>query len=91
MTRLNRTKEIDPVKVEFVIHGIFPPKYLTHLSQLVFWHSRRRCHARKPACGACPIAELGPSFGEGPNDKEIALKLAKKILISDKFELYEFS
>jgi endonuclease-3 len=48
------------------------------LSQLVIWHGRRRCHARKPACGACPIASLCPSFGEGPTDKEIALKLVKK-------------
>jgi len=59
-------------------HEIFPPKYWTHLSQLVVWHGRRRCHARKPACGACPIADLCPSFGEGPTDKEIALKLVKK-------------
>ena len=56
---------------------IFAPKYWTPLSQLVVWHGRRRCHARKPACGACPIADLCPSFGEGPTDKEIALKLVK--------------
>jgi endonuclease-3 len=60
------------------LHEIFAPKYWTHLSQLVIWHGRRRCHARKPACGACPIASLCPSFGEGPTDKEIALKLVKK-------------
>ena len=76
--RFGWTKEEDPVKVEFAIHEIFPPKYWTHLSQLVVWHGRRRCHARKPACGACPIADLCPSFGEGPTDKEIALKLVKK-------------
>jgi endonuclease-3 len=44
----------------------------------VVWHGRRRCHARKPACGACPIADLCPSFGEGPIDKEIAMELVKK-------------
>jgi endonuclease-3 len=76
--RFDWTKEEDPVKVEFAMHEIFPPKYWTHLSQLVVWHGRRRCHARKPACGACPIADLCPSFGEGPTDKEIALKLVKK-------------
>jgi len=76
--RLGWTKETDPVKVEFAMHEIFAPKYWTHLSQLVIWHGRRRCHARKPACGACPLASLCPSFGEGPIDKEIALKIVKK-------------
>ena len=76
--RFGWTKEDDPVKVEFAMHEIFPPKYWTHLSQLVVWHGRRRCHARKPACGACPMASLCPSFGEGPTDKELALKLVKK-------------
>ena len=76
--RFGWTKEEDPVKVEFAMHEIFAPKYWTHLSQLVVWHGRRICHARKPACGACPIADLCPSFGEGPIDKELALKLVKK-------------
>jgi endonuclease-3 len=75
--RFSWTNETDPVKVEFAMHEIFAPKYWTHLSQLVVWHGRRRCHARKPACGACPISELCPSFGEGPTDKESALRLVK--------------
>jgi endonuclease-3 len=76
--RFGWTKETDPVKIEFAIQKIFPDKYWTQLSQLVVWHGRRRCHARKPACGACPIAKYCPSFGEGPKDPEIALKLVKK-------------
>ena len=75
--RFSLTNETDPVKVEFAMHEIFAPKYWTQLSQLVVWHGRRRCHARKPACGACPISDLCPSFGEGPTDKESALKLVK--------------
>ena len=31
-------------------------------------HGRRSCHARKPACGACPVAQLCPSYGEGQTD-----------------------
>ena len=81
-TRLSRrfgwTKETDPVKIEFAVQKIFSEKYWTQLSQLVVWHGRRRCHARKPACGACPIAKYCPSFGEGPKDPEIAAKLVKK-------------
>jgi endonuclease-3 len=75
--RFGWTLETNPVKVEFAIHEIFEPKYWTHLSQLVVWHGRRRCHARKPACGACPIYKLCPSYGEGPKDKEIAQSLVK--------------
>ncbi len=37
-------------------------------SHRAIWHGRRICHSRKPACGACPIARLCPSFGEGPTD-----------------------
>ncbi len=81
-TRLSKrfgwTKETDPVKIEFAVQKIFSEKYWTQLSQLVVWHGRRRCHARKPACGACPIAKYCPSFGEGPKDPEIATKLVKK-------------
>jgi endonuclease-3 len=76
--RFGWTKETDPEKVEFAMHEIFGPKYWTHLSQLVIWHGRRICNSRKPACGACPIADLCPSYGEGPTEKEIALKLVKK-------------
>ena len=33
--------------------------------------------ARKPACGACPIAPLCPAYGEGETDPEKAGKLLK--------------
>jgi endonuclease-3 len=79
--RFGWTKETDPVKIEFIIHDIFDSKYWTHLSHLVVWHGRRVCHARKPACGACSIANLCPSFGEGPTDKKIAIELVRQ----DKF------
>ena len=47
------------------------------LSHRVIFHGRRVCHARKPACGACPIAHLCPSYGEGETDPEKAKKLLK--------------
>ncbi len=43
----------------------------------LIWHGRRRCHARNPACGACPLARLCPSYGEGPTDPATAAKLVK--------------
>ncbi len=75
--RFGWTKQTDPVKVEFEVAELIKPKYWTELSQLVIWHGRRRCHARKPACGACAISHLCPAFGEGPTDKDLALKLVK--------------
>ena len=71
------TAETDPVKVEHAVGELIPKKEWTMLSHRVIWHGRRRCHARKPACGACPIARLCPSFGEGPTDPVAAGKLVK--------------
>jgi endonuclease III len=73
------TDETDPVKVEHAVGALIPKKEWTILSHRVIWHGRRRCHARKPACGACPIARLCPSFGEGPTDPTQAAKLVKSV------------
>jgi endonuclease-3 len=58
----------DPVRIEHAVAAIFPPKDWTMLSHLLIWHGRRRCHAKKPACGACPVAHWCPSYGLGPTD-----------------------
>ncbi len=71
------TAETDPVKVELAVAGLIPKQEWTMLSHRVIWHGRRICHSRKPACGACPIARLCPSFGEGPTDPAVAAKLVK--------------
>ncbi len=47
------------------------------LSHRLIWHGRRVCHSRRPACGACGIARLCPSYGEGPTDPVQAAKLVK--------------
>ena len=75
--RFGWTAETDPVKVEHAVAAIFPKKDWTMLSHVIVWHGRRRCHAKKPACGACPLARLCPSFGEGPTDPVVAEKLVK--------------
>ncbi|MEU6000490.1 endonuclease III [Streptomyces sp. NPDC047197] len=71
------TEETDPVKVEAAIAELFPKSEWTMLSHRVIFHGRRICHSRKPACGACPIADLCPSYGEGETDPEKAKKLLK--------------
>ncbi|MDT9684823.1 endonuclease III [Streptomyces sp. TRM76323] len=71
------TEEEDPEKVEAVVCGLFPKSEWTMLSHRVIFHGRRICHARRPACGACPIAPLCPAYGEGETDPEKAKKLLK--------------
>ena len=71
------TAEEDPVKVEHEVGALVPRPEWTMLSHRLIFHGRRVCHARKPACGACPIAPLCPSYGIGPTDPETAAKLVK--------------
>ena len=75
--RFGWTEETDPVKVEHAVAALFPKGDWTMLSHHLIWHGRRRCHARNPACGACPLARLCPSYGEGPVDPVVAAKLVK--------------
>ncbi|MEU1197457.1 endonuclease III [Streptomyces sp. NPDC005813] len=71
------TDETDPDKIEAAVGSLFPKSEWTMLSHHVIFHGRRICHARKPACGACPIAPLCPAYGEGETDPEKAKKLLK--------------
>jgi len=71
------TEETDPDKVEKAVGELFPKSDWTQLSHNVIFHGRRMCHARKPACGVCPIAPLCPAYGEGETDPEKAKKLLK--------------
>jgi endonuclease-3 len=71
------TAETDPDKIEAAVGALFPKSEWTMLSHHVIFHGRRICHARKPACGACPIAPICPAYGEGETDPEKARKLLK--------------
>ncbi|NBH08020.1 endonuclease III [Amycolatopsis sp. SID8362] len=73
------TAEEDPVKVEHAIGELIPRKEWTMLSHRVIFHGRRVCHAKKPACGACPLAKDCPSYGTGPTGFEEAAKLVKGV------------
>jgi endonuclease III len=75
--RFGWTSQDDPVKIEHEVGSLIPRAEWTLLSHRMIWHGRRVCHARKPACGACGIARLCPSFGIGPTDEETARKLVK--------------
>jgi endonuclease-3 len=75
--RFGWTTQTDPVKVEHEIGSLFPKRDWVMLNHHLIWHGRRCCHARRPACGACPVARLCPSYGEGPTDPVEAARLVR--------------
>lgn len=87
--RFRWTASDDPVKVEQEVGALFERRDWTMLSHHVVFHGRRVCHAKKPACGVCPIAELCPSYGEGETDPMKAAKLLKYELAPGREELLE--
>ncbi|TWJ25409.1 DNA-(apurinic or apyrimidinic site) lyase /endonuclease III [Micromonospora endolithica] len=76
VSRWRLTTETDPVKIEHAIGALYPKRDWTMLSHRIIFHGRRVCHARKPACGACTLARLCPSYGTGPTEPAAA-KLLK--------------
>ena len=75
--RFGWTAESDPVKVEHAVGALFPRRDWVMLCHHLIWHGRRVCHAKKPACGACPVARWCPAYGEGPVDPVAAAKLVR--------------
>ena len=75
--RIGLTKKDDPVKIEFDLMEIVPKEEWTHFSNLLVWHGRRTCVAKKPLCEQCPIRKwcdygsrlLNKSKFQNPNVK----------------------
>ena len=59
--RLGWTKHTEPPEIEQDLMRTFPKQEWDSLSHVLIFHGRRLCTARKPACAACPVAELCPS------------------------------
>ncbi|WP_246783751.1 endonuclease III [Cellulomonas persica] len=75
--RLGYTVSEDPLVVERELGALLPRKDWTMACHRLIFHGRRTCHARRPACGACPVAALCPSYGEGETDPARAAALLK--------------
>ncbi|RIJ78804.1 endonuclease III [Nakamurella silvestris] len=75
--RWGLTTEEDPVKVELELNELLRPADWTMFSHRTIYHGRRVCHARKPACGACYLKALCPSYPLGPVEPGIAADLVK--------------
>jgi endonuclease-3 len=76
-SRLGLSDSTDARTIETHLCAMFPRRDWTRASQLLIWHGRRRCHARRPACGACPLDRWCPAYGEGPTDPKEAQALVK--------------
>jgi len=59
--RLGLSPNSDPVKLEFDLAEIIPRKNWLLFSDLLIFHGRNICKARKPDCVSCPIAKYCPS------------------------------
>ena len=66
--RIGLTQNDDPVKIEFDLMEIVPRNEWTHFSNLLVWHGRRTCVARKPLCERCAIRKLC-DYGSKLEDK----------------------
>jgi endonuclease-3 len=66
--RLGLTRQEDPDKVERDLTALIPPERWGRGHQLVIWHGRRTCDARKPHCSRCAVADLCPRRGVKASD-----------------------
>ena len=70
--RLGWVDSTTPDVVEQAVGALFDPSDWVQLCHRVIWHGRRCCHARGPACGACVLAGICPSYGMGETDPQKA-------------------
>jgi endonuclease-3 len=62
--RIGLSKQDDPEKIEFDLMQIVPKKDWIDFGNMLIWHGRRTCQARKPNCPECVINDLCPSAEE---------------------------
>jgi endonuclease-3 len=56
--RLGLTKHADPIRVEQDLMKLVPRERWVKTTDLIIFHGRRTCDARKPRCGECGIFDL---------------------------------
>jgi endonuclease-3 len=66
--RLGLTRQEDPDKVEEDLSALLPADKWGRAHQLLIWHGRRTCIARKPHCSRCVVAQECPRVGVVTSD-----------------------
>jgi endonuclease-3 len=56
--RLGLARGEDPLEVEAQLMKLIPPPRWTRTTDLIIFHGRKVCDARRPACGGCPLFGL---------------------------------
>ena len=56
--RLGIARGDDPIELERQLMKLIPPERWIETTDLLIFHGRRVCQARRPACGACPVFAL---------------------------------
>jgi endonuclease-3 len=59
--RLGLTRSDDPEKIEVDLMGLAPQPEWHDLGNMLIWHGRKVCDARKPDCPECALMKLCPS------------------------------
>jgi endonuclease-3 len=53
--RIGLVNVSDPARVEALLMEVIPRERWTRTTDLIIFHGRKVCDARRPACGTCPI------------------------------------
>jgi endonuclease-3 len=53
--RLGLAEGDDPLKIEAQLMALVPRERFTRTTDLLIFHGRKICDARRPACGVCPL------------------------------------
>jgi endonuclease-3 len=56
--RLGLVDEDDPLKIEAQLMALVPRERWTRTTDLLIFHGRKVCDARRPRCGTCPVFAL---------------------------------
>jgi len=55
--RLGLHNETDPVKIEFILADLMPPRQWGAFSHRIIIHGRQVCKSRKPGCNLCSLGQ----------------------------------
>jgi endonuclease III len=83
--RLGLVESTDPIVIEAQLMKVIPQERWTRTTDLLIFHGRKICQARRPDCGKCPVFALcrwehrqAFAMGEPPRAREAARAARKR-------------